>query len=645
MMILVEDMSNAEQDISELVDFLRLEELFASSHEKEVLKAWFEKRQQLDAPLGFVPKATTSLARKVSLQQWEKQLAIRNFDKKWLELGIRLHAQAGQLFEPSRLLIGLAKKYLETNPRFVLYIILYLTSTREGTNVDRAWETFVDLLAHKQFSLSFHGFELITRAFLDAGQLTYATGVTGSALKYVTEPEHQSRVLEDIVPRIFASCTSQVDVHQYAAMMMDFIPRSSFKATQLFSAAWAERAKEYKDSEQIAYIIEILYERGLGVGASQLGVLLELWLQGSPQQAQKAESLAQAMLRQSINPSQQNNPISVLEQSLPRQTPGFLRRNVPPATPQTYRDLLVFYAQRNDSESVGKLIQLLPGNSALVWKPSTARAVLSVYLTLGYVEDAWRFFNHIDNESLVVMDLATYKIIWKGLHQYLSTEKRVHRDESFTARNLLKHMLAHLSMQEFISEDEEIPKTMFQRIIKCFCLSNDTIGLYLALEVLESAFRAKPSIDTIKDIVKHIAIQHSAIEHHEQAPRKPWIEHLSASMRMLESAFLNDRLHRNSSTRSLDGLYHLDTDTSGDEILSLLFRYIWKAAVLRYPHPNALNQQFNVAKREMGILDFTKYKQVLKKGTAVDGGREDETQKEGEHWQEAQRSRPISAMG
>jgi len=169
-------------------------------------------------------------------------------------------------------------------------------------------------------------------------------------------------------------------------------------------------------------------------------------------------------------------------------------------------------------------------------------------------------------------------------------------------------MVTHLrlaSASSRIPGQRNMPMTMYNRIIKCFCLSNDTVGVYVALETLNNAFGSKPSIATIKDIVKHIAIQNSATEHHEQAPQRPWEEHIAASMELLESTFLNDSEYSKHANNSIDALYELDSSASGDDILHLLSKYVWKAAAFRYPLVDELSQQLHIAKREIGVLNLT----------------------------------------
>jgi hypothetical protein len=627
LVILVQDMSIAGLDTRKQQEVLRLEQVFASGRQEEALSSWFEQKSD-----NTTFPTSTPLHQSLSLRQWEKELARKGFDKEWLELGIRLYAAAGKTPQSHKILADLAKRFRNTDPRFVVYIILFFTSTGKTINIERAWASFLDLLTHDKFKLSTHDFELILKSFLGAGSLEYATIVACRAIAtHGKSIEHYSLLYEEFVHQILANCTSQEQVHATAVTLMEFIPSnlpnphhpSKDKSAQdikvmgpvsspaqMFFTTWIERAKIFGDPYQIAYIIEVMYEQGSDVLTRNLDILLELWFEGSAEQKLKAEKLAQQMIEKKTHIHQEE---SLADYSVTRPWfPRFLRRKLPPAGQRTYIKLLKFYAEENDLQSVQHIVKILAFDSGLTLTGNTVRAVLSIHFTMGDIHGAWTLFNHVVDSKLIELDFATYSVMWKGLHKHLSTGIRLNRGEDLSPRELFRHMMYYLGLRADVPDSAS--DTLYERIIKCFCLSNDTIGLWIALQGMNDIFEVEPTIKTIQSVVKHIAIQDSRADHFENSPEKNWIEHLTTSLRMLESSFLGlnngaDNASKDLSIQPIQNLYQLDSNSSGGDILQLLSIYVKKAANMVHPQAEDLRVGINVAKDEMG---FSQWKRITR---------------------------------
>jgi hypothetical protein len=396
---------------------------------------------------------------------------------------------------------------------------------------------------------------------------------------------------------------SQLSTYENSSAQEITVTGHSASPTQMFFTAWIERAKRFRDPYQIAYIIEIMYEQGSDVLTYNLDMLLELWFEGSAEQKLKAEKLAQEMIQKGLRNSEDNN--SLITRPVKRSWfPKFIHRNLPSAGQRTYIKLLKFYAREHDLHSVQHIIRILAFDSGLTLTGNTIRAILSIHFAMGDIQGAWTLFNHVVDDKLIELDFSTYNIMWKGLHKHLSTGERLNRREDLSPRELFRHMTYHLGLRDDLLDSAS--GTLYERIVKCFCLSNDTVGLWITLRAMNDIFETEPTIKTIESIVKHIAIQDARISHFEKAQKEDWVEHLATSIRMLESSLpgfnhATDGVSKNQARFTLQSLYHLDSNSSGAEILRLLSIYVKKAANLVHPQPEELRVGIKVAKDEMGF--------------------------------------------
>jgi hypothetical protein len=613
LMSLVEDMSSIGRTSTKYHDVLRLEQVFANGDQEEALRQWLTRN-----PIG---KSSGPTPANLSLWHWEKQLVKKGFDKEWLELGTRLYAAAGKLQESHRILVNLSKRFRGTDPRFTIYVILLLVSTKRSINIERAWFDFLRLLAHEKFTISTDDFDLVLKAFLGVKRYDHAAAIVCSAIKvHGKNPKKHLRVFRDMVHELLASCTTSADVNRAALVVMDLVPKGP-PATYFFGT-FISRINRTGDPNQIAHIIELMFESGVKPKPWHFNSLLEYSFQGSPGQSQGAEVIAKDMIKKAVIDAENDRIHSTsVEQSADSTSwfsellghridwrPKFLRREMPKAGSRVYVELMQYYAQQGKMASVGFILKLLKQYSGESMSNSTIRSILHIHIMVGDMEGAWRFFEHVIKNNLMIVDFKCYAIMWRGLLTHLSTTHRLNRDGYPSPRELFCHMVTHMVLEKSITQlvlQDPFTRALYERIIKCFCVADDTIGVFIALEELYDTFGTLPTIRTMKNVVKHIAIQDGFMNMVKEAPRQPWVRHVNVSLEMLESASVevNPQLRNRSAEEAQsvrENLLQLDESSSGKDILQLLSRFVRKAADLLYRQPSWTRNGIAIAKKEMG---------------------------------------------
>jgi len=125
------------------------------------------------------------------------------------------------------------------------------------------------------------------------------------------------------------------------------------------------------------------------------------------------------------------------------------------------------------------------------------------------VGGAWEFFSKISQDKSYPIDLGTYHVLLKGLHTHLLNNGNGMRTkhEYPSPRKLFNHMVRYyLNNPKAHMPYEERPSgPMYARIIRCFCLANDSVGALLAVHGLKHVFAQNPTPAIIEHFVKNIS--------------------------------------------------------------------------------------------------------------------------------------------
>jgi hypothetical protein len=172
---------------------------------------------------------------------------------------------------------------------------------------------------------------------------------------------------------------------------------------------------------------------------------------------------------------------------------------------------------------------------------------------------------------------------------------------------MVTHMVIEKSFTQILLQDS-FPRALYERIIKCFCVANDTLGVFIALEELNGTFGTLPTIRTIKNIVHHITIRHGFRNTENDASYIPWVENMQLSLKTLESAFIEMQpnatgLSEQKAQLTRESLLQLDETTSGKDILQLLSSFIQSAAALLDNRHTWTQTSIDQVKHEMGAFE------------------------------------------
>jgi hypothetical protein len=488
-------MTNAGIDAGREKTILRLEaQLAAGEREQD----WY----------GLQSTEPTQMQNPVSIEQWKESLwrrvALRQFDKDWLELGIRLHAVAGP--EKTGDLLGwLARRFSSSDPQFLVFIIDQ--ALRLGQDNEDAWALFLELLQHPSFKLSIHDYASIFHSFHRAGSVEHSTAVLCRAMHaFGLDAAHQPLLFGDLARKLHDICTDLDETDAVSMHILKYLPNGM--STNLFYTSWLDHSAKNGDPKRVSLIIESIFEIGRNPQPWHLDRLIQVWFEQSGNEyTGKAEDLARAMIKQRIESSTNVSAVTSLVDSSAAWLPKFIRRRMPSAGANTFIQLMNHYAKQGHVESTHTVLKLLMSSTNLRLNSSMIRAILATHFIMNDIKGAWEVFTKISEDDMYPIDLGTYHVLWRGLNQHLTQNPTGSKAAYPAPRKLFKQMIQYYlkDPNACIPFEERPSGPMYSRIIHCFCLADDSVGALMALHAMKYLFGQEPTQKAMESLVKNMA--------------------------------------------------------------------------------------------------------------------------------------------
>jgi hypothetical protein len=510
--VLVNDMRFARLGtINDYESFLKVELDFASGNQLEALGTWAGR------VLGASDSGTGTSA-SASSQTFpttlDRRKLLKTFGKEWLELGGRLHAEAGDMESAKEILGAAARRFKNIEPRFIVLLIRQLTATGTTANLDKAWVRFTELRRLKTFDMSFSDYESVYQSFLShpKGLVMAATTLKLLIGKFGQVGAIEHRVFGDLLRLVYLQCDNQEEVDAISIALLEKVPTGY--PSDKFYEYWMQRTMQLSDPEHMAKIIELMFENGQRPQAWQITNLLQRSMDSTTDGlAANAEALAWKSIAKRVEVfqherTQHTTPIEPPDTSMWRAIPAFVNRAVRPASRKTYVQLMDYYAAKQDSETTRTVLHLLMTQSGLELNDQMVRSILAIHFTMNDTVGAWEFFSDVRKRNPELADLATYRVLWKGLHMHLSGDMRQSRKGYPDARGLFRSMLMDVIVsnpEASIPFGEQLPATLYERIVKCFVMKKDPTGLQLALETMHELFGNMPTVKTVETLLVCLA--------------------------------------------------------------------------------------------------------------------------------------------
>lgn len=536
-----------------------LEKMLADGQENEALAAW---HSHCESMLKFRRRELGGSQQAEGGFESEKR-------KEWLELGVRLHALAGDTDGASHLTQRILRQYRNCDPRFIFVQILALNHWPDRILHRRAWSLYLQLRILPKFSMCLDDFQGLFHSFLRAGEQRCALVVLRDMTKLDISQNTLTPIVVECIEALHKSCTTRDELEKHAISALSVVP-VQLQSRDLYTS-WLAQTCNLGLADDMARIIELMFERGIDPATNHLDGLVRAWLESTDHDAtKKGERLAWNMIQKHEDPSEMNfvkrlwysrsaidskhgTRVSTYDPRI------FTARPITKASGKTFIRLARYYANRGYADYARHVVALLMSTDIRPTR-GQVRAILGIYTKLGDFAGVWQFFQAGLSNSKLRIDLGTYSTVWQALIQQLHRQifqPRELRDSIYglpSARELFHHMQNFIRLHGPISmvtddrayKKSSMPKNLiasgeanllYKRIIRTFALSKDTFGALLALRSLHLSLGMAPTLDIITTLIHHAAHEAMVAECKLQNRYQNVQEYMPMSMQVLASLY------------------------------------------------------------------------------------------------------------
>ncbi|KAJ9648360.1 hypothetical protein H2199_001214 [Coniosporium tulheliwenetii] len=403
----------------------------------------------------------------------------------YLQLGIRIHAAAGDPNQAQLLLDELREKHSNWDARIIIPLLISF-NTCDGRDLSRAychqaWALYL-LLQQRTSDLTRLEYEAIYSSFLSSRQRDLSIAVFMDMLAQTSRSGDYPKGLRGQVYlyirrlQFLSKTTSQIN---QASLLGLKIMQNHHQNVDIYKT-WLGKLASLREGLSVAQLLELMYERGIELTAKQLNTVVRALLRrlqsGDVSQRltarRRGEELAWFMIRERLDFGWRQR-VSKRDGSLLDEKPAgelednahipiFLRRPVAPATNETFDILLRYY-------TIGKLRKR--------------------------------------NKS-VQANSGVYAKLWYGMTLYVDRTKNSWHAGYPPPRTLFARMERAFSDPTYASgvrPHEFITRETYNWIISSFCMVPDLSGALVALHALKTRFGYYPQQSAARAVVKQVA--------------------------------------------------------------------------------------------------------------------------------------------
>ncbi|KAJ5449747.1 uncharacterized protein N7458_006196 [Penicillium daleae] len=470
--------------------------------------------------LSFIEALHEGGAISDALEQWEGYQAELSQKKEDLEeywmLGVRLFAAENNPQRAQDIALAFLANDRSRQPR-VLIPVIKAWGKMSGKEAEvKAWALYLQLKTFLGPDMTMEDYDQVSIGLLTAGRSDAAVAVFKDMMVTGQDPANDSTALYQaalgLAGNLQASSIDERSVNKVSLSVLTMLPRRFHN--RFFYASWMKKLIGMGEVDSAAMVIELMYERGVKPDAKHLNGVMAGWLrEGNAAARDKAERLGWSMIQHRIDavwkryqPVETSPQVQVKHQAMePSRIPKFLRREVPPASIETFSILLLHYTRRGDDDMVKYLAKCL-GDAHIQPNSYFMNHLLYAELRKQDIHSLWSKFETMTTS--IRPDLETFACLWDCAKlQY--DRGRTAFDAGFpSARQLYSHMVqwySQLSPRAQKNTTEQFSKDLYDQIIRCFCLSKDLSGTLVALHSMHAAFGYAPDDITARMIVLQVA--------------------------------------------------------------------------------------------------------------------------------------------
>ncbi|KAJ5728614.1 uncharacterized protein N7483_003122 [Penicillium malachiteum] len=469
--------------------------------------------------LSYIQALHDGGATNKALEEWEAYQAELSQKKEDLEeywmLGVHLFAAENN---PQRAQdIALAFLANDKSQARVLIPVIVAWGNIPGKEAEvKAWALYLQLKTFLDTNMTMEDYDIISIGLLTAGRLDTAIAIFKDMMVTGRSPANDSTAVYKaalgLAGNLHASSINEKAVNKVSLAALTMLPREF--QNRFFYASWMKKLIGMGQVDSAALVIELMYERGVRPDSKHLNGLIAGWLRdGSAKARDKAERLGWAMIQHRINavwkryePVKPVPKIEVQYQEADHsRTPFFLKREVPPASIETFSVLLLHYTRRGDDDMVKYLAKCL-SDAHIQPNSYFMNHLLYAELRKQDIHSLWARFRKMSTS--VRPDLETYACLWDCAKLQYDRGRTTFDAEFPSARQLFTGMMqwyAQLPPRARNTTNSEFSKELYDQVVRCFCLSKDLAGTLVALQSMKMAFGFAPDNDTARLIVIQVA--------------------------------------------------------------------------------------------------------------------------------------------
>ena len=454
-----------------------------------------------------------------ALVEWEAYQAELSQKKEDLEeywvLGVQLFAAENNPQRAQDIALAFLANDSSRQARVLIPVIVAWGQLPGKDAEVKAWALYLQLKTFLGPKMTMEDYDMVSIGLLTAGRLDTAVAIFKDMMVTKQNPANDSTAVYKaalgLAGNLHASSINEQAVNKVSLSALQMLPRQF--QNRFFYASWMKKLIGMGQVDSAALVIELMYERGVRPDSKHLNGLIAGWLRdGNPHARDKAEQLAWSMVQHRINavwkryePAKSTPQLEVKHEVDPSRIPHFMKREMPPATIETFSILLLHYTRRGDDDMVRYLAKCL--NDAYIQPNSYfMNHLLYAELRKQDIRSLWTKFQKMS--VAVRPDLETYACLWDCAKLQFD-RGRTSFDAGFpSARQLFAQMMqwySQLPSRSRAITDSEFSKELYDQIVRCLCLSKDLPGTLVALQSMRKTFGFAPDDATARMVVLQVA--------------------------------------------------------------------------------------------------------------------------------------------
>ena len=429
----------------------------------------------------------------------------------YLELGVRMNAFAGHLDQASALLQDLLDHHEDWDPRIIIYVIKAYATLPSESGIKHAFSLYLQLRERLGNSIKMDDFDAVSLAFMEAGHKRLGLAVFRDMM--LCKPEQPISVKKQyahVFKDLQESSKSPEEINSISLEAMSVMPQHF--QNKYFYAKWLKKLIGMKETVAAAQVIELMYEQGIKPDALHVNGLIGAWLRsGNVTDKERAEHMAWSMIHGRLEFAWRRRCIRRGEDVPPRPSlhetedgvhiPKFLRRQVPPATIETFSILLQHYLRRDMLGYARHLRNLLslaeiPMNSYIM------NHLMYADLRSHNYDGVWEKFSHF--RKTISPDMESYMCLWECAKARVDRLRDARVGKFPKPRELFADMVVWLDTLDERSRINALQRfTMdtYRQIIRCIGFVMDIPGTLVAMHAIKAVFKLYPDEGTSQLLV------------------------------------------------------------------------------------------------------------------------------------------------